>query len=422
MRIALLTIGTRGDVQPFVALAQGLQRAGFEVTLGAPPDFAVLAQTYGVPFQSIGAGIQALLQDSQVKSAIHSGSILRFIRSRNDRRAHIYAQLNREILSLCTNADFIVYKNAVLAAFGAAQKLGIPCAEVRLQPFTPSRDFPAFVLKSKADYGPLLNRLSGAVLQTVVWRMLRVDVLTFWQEELRLPPPPAFGHDDMLARAGTMVLHPISPHVLPRPADWPPHLRLTGYWFLGTPPGWSAPERLRRFLEAGEPPVYVGFGSMPNQEPRATFDLILRALEMTGQRGVIYGGWGGLHGEISNNRALVIEGLPHDWLFSRMKGVVHHGGAGTTAAGLRAGIPNVVVPFFADQPFWGWRVAALGAGPAPVPLQTLTAERLAAAIEQAVTDSTMRARASEIGARLQAEDGVAEAVRLIERVIGEERR
>lgn len=187
-------------------------------------------------------------------------------------------------------------------------------------------------------------------------------------------------------------------------------------------PGWSPPEPLRRFLEAGEPPVYVGFGSMPNQEPRATFDLILRALEMTGQRGVVYGGWGGLHGEASCNRALVTEGVPHDWLFPRMKAVVHHGGAGTTAAGLRAGIPNVVVPFFADQPFWGWRVAALGAGPAPIPLQTLSAERLAAAIEQAVTDSTMRARASEIGAHLQDEDGVAEAVRLIERVIGAEKR
>lgn len=204
MKVVLLTLGTRGDVQPFVALAQGLQRAGFEVTLGAPPDFAVLAQTYGVPFQSIGAGIQALLQETQVTGAVQSGSILRFIRSRNARRAHIYAQLNREVLSLCANADFIAYKNAVLAAFGAAQELGIPCAEVRLQPLTPSRDFPAFVLRRKADYGPLLNRLSGAVLQTVVWHMLRADVLTFWREELRLPLP-AFGHDDMLAHAGATL-------------------------------------------------------------------------------------------------------------------------------------------------------------------------------------------------------------------------
>lgn len=288
MKIVLVTIGSRGDVQPFIALARGLRRAGFEVTLGAPPDFAGLAQAYDAPFRPIGSGMQALLQETQVKSAVHSGSILRFIRSRNARRVHIYAQLNREVLSLCTNADFIIYKNAVLAAFGAAQKLGIPCAEVRLQPFTPAREFPALFLKGKADYGPLLNRLSGVVLQTVIWRILRADALAFWSDELRLPPPPAFGHDEMLARAGAMVLHPISPHVLPRPADWPPHLHLTGYWFLGAPPGWSPPEPLRRFLEAGEPPVYAGFGSMPNQEPRATFDLIVRALEMTGQRGVIY--------------------------------------------------------------------------------------------------------------------------------------
>lgn len=415
MKIALLTIGTRGDVQPFVALAQGLQRAGFEVTLGAPPDFAVLAQTYGVPFQSIGAGIQALLQETQVRSAVQSGSILRFVRSRNARRAHIYAQLNREVLSLCANADFIVYKNAVLAAFGAAQKLGIPCAEVRLQPYTPTRAFPAFVLRGKADYGPLINRLSGALLQAVVWRMLRNDALAFWREELRLPPPPLFGHDGMLARAGAAVIHPISPHVLPRPADWPPHLHLVGYWFLGPPPGWTPPERLVRFLEAGEPPVYVGFGSMPNQDPRATFDLIVRALELSGQRGVIYSGWGGMDGETAGDRALVIEGVPHEWLFPRTKAVVHHGGAGTTAAGLRTGVPNVVIPFFGDQPFWGWRVAALGAGPAPIPLRGLTAERLAAAVERAVTDPAMRGRASEIGARLRAEDGVANTVGLIQR-------
>lgn len=265
MKIVLVTIGSRGDVQPFVALAQGLQRAGFQVVLGGPPDFVSLAEAYGVPFTAIGAGI-----------------------------------------------------------------------------------------------------------------------------------------------------YPISPHVLPRPADWPPHLRLVGYWFLGPPPGWSPPESLVRFLEAGEPPVHVGFGSMPNQDPHATFDLIVRALEVSGQRGVIYGGWGGLAGETAGDRALVIEGVPHEWLFPRMKAVVHHGGAGTTAVGLRAGVPNVVVPFFSDQPFWGWRVAALGAGPAPIPLGSLTAERLAAAIERAMTDPAMRGRASEIGARLRAENGVANTVELIQ--------
>ncbi|BCX03092.1 MAG: hypothetical protein KatS3mg053_1030 [Candidatus Roseilinea sp.] len=290
MKIILVTIGSRGDVQPFVALAQGLQRNGFEVTLGAPPDFAGLAATYGVPFTPIGAGIQALLQEAQLKGAIHSGSVLRFLRSRNARRADIYAQLNHEVLALCEGADFILYKNAVLAAFGVAQKLGISCAEVRLQPYTPTRAFPAFVLKGKADYGPLMNRLSGMLLQTVVWRMLRQDAIAFWQEELRLPPPPAFDHDGMLARAGVPVIHPISPHVRPRPADWPPHLHLTGYWFLDAPSGWLPPEALLRFLDSGEPPVYVGFGSMPNQDPRATFDLILRALELSGQCGVIYGG------------------------------------------------------------------------------------------------------------------------------------
>ncbi|OAN45978.1 hypothetical protein A6A03_01590 [Chloroflexus islandicus] len=413
MKVTLLTIGSRGDIQPFIALAQGLARAGHDVMLGGPPDFTELAARYQVPFTPIGASIQILLQDSAVKNAITGGGVLRFLRTRNTRRADLYAQLNREALALCRSADFIIYKNAVLAAFGIAQKWGIPCAEVRLQPYTPTTAFPAFFLKGRASYGRLINWLSGFVLQTVVWQILRNDVRAFWRDELQLPPLPGLWPDRMLARAGVRIFSPISQHVLPRPHDWPAHLYLTGYWFLGPPPGWTPPPEVVRFLAAGEPPVYIGFGSMPHQAPRATFDLITRALQRSGQRGIVYSGWGGLSGEVVSNRLLVIESVPHEWLFSHVKAVVHHGGAGTTATGLRAGVPNVVVPFFADQPFWGWRVAALGAGPAPLLRQRLTAERLAMAIEQAAHDPTMRARAREIGARLQAEDGIAQTIELL---------
>lgn len=413
MKVTLLTIGSRGDIQPFIALAQGLARAGHNVMLGGPPDFAELAASYQVPFTPIGVSMQTFLQDSTVKRAITGGGVLRFMRTRSARRAELYAQLNREALALCQGSDVIIYKNAVLSAFGIAQKLGISCAEVRLQPYTPTTAFPAFILKGRASYGALINWLSGFALQTVVWQILRNDVKAFWHDELRLPPLPSLWPDRMLAKAGARVFHPISPHVLPRPPGWPAHLHFTGYWFLGPPPGWSPPVELVRFLEAGEPPVYIGFGSIPNQEPRAAFALIARALERSGQRGVVYGGWGGLYGAGAGNRVMVIESVPHEWLFPHTKAVVHHGGAGTTAAGLRAGVPNVVVPFFADQPFWGWRVAALGAGPAPLLRQRLTAERLASAIEQATNDPVMRRRANEIGERLRAEDGIAQTIELI---------
>lgn len=276
MKVTLLTIGSRGDIQPFIALAQGLARAGHNVMLGGPPDFAELAASYQVPFTPIGVSMQTFFQDSTVKRAITGGGVLRFMRTRSARRAELYAQLNREALALCQGSDVIIYKNAVLSAFGIAQKLGISCAEVRLQPYTPTTAFPAFILKGRASYSALINWLSGFALQTVVWQILRNDVKAFWRDELRLPPLPSLWPDRMLAKAGARVFHPISPRVLPRPPGWPAHLHFTGYWFLGPPPGWSPPVELVRFLEAGEPPVYIGFGSMPNQEPRAAFALIAR--------------------------------------------------------------------------------------------------------------------------------------------------
>lgn len=158
---------------------------------------------------------------------------------------------------------------------------------------------------------------------------------------------------------------------------------------------------------AGPPPVYVGFGSMGSRNPEETADLILDALARAGQRGIIHAGWGGLRRVDLPDSVLMVDGVPFSWLFPRVAAVVHHGGAGTTSAGLRAGGPSVVVPFFGDQPFWGQRVADLGAGPAPIPRKKLTAERLAEAIRAAVTDEAMRQRAADLGAKIQAEDGIA---------------
>jgi UDP:flavonoid glycosyltransferase YjiC (YdhE family) len=155
---------------------------------------------------------------------------------------------------------------------------------------------------------------------------------------------------------------------------------------------------------------------MSSRNPEATANLIVDALARAGQRGIIHAGWGGLQRTELPGSVLMINGAPFSWLFPRVAAVVHHGGAGTTSAGLRAGVPSVVVPFFGDQPFWGQRVADLGVGPAPIPRKKLTAERLAEAIRTAVTDEAMRGRAAELGARIRAEDGVANAVAVVERV------
>lgn len=182
------------------------------------------------------------------------------------------------------------------------------------------------------------------------------------------------------------------------------------------PGDWTPPDPLVAFLEAGPPPVYVGFGSMGSRRPEETTDLILRALARAKQRAVMLSGWSGLRKADLPDTVFMLDSIPFSWLFPRAAAVIHHGGAGTTAAGLRAGVPSLVVPFFGDQFFWGRRVAALGVGPEPIPRKELTAERLAQAIERALTDQTMRRRSADLGASIEAEDGVARAVAVVQRM------
>ena len=206
------------------------------------------------------------------------------------------------------------------------------------------------------------------------------------------------------------MLYGWSPSVLPQPPDWGRWLHVTGYWFLERLGEWKPPRELADFLDSGPPPVYVGFGSMNKTDPEQLTDIVLRALERTDRRGVLVTGWGGISNSASPDTVFAVEEVPHDWLFERVEAAVHHGGAGTTAASLRAGIPTIVVPFFADQPFWGRRVAELGVGPEPIPRRSLTVERLTSAIRQATSDRDMKSRAAALGQRIRAETGIERAV------------
>ena len=210
------------------------------------------------------------------------------------------------------------------------------------------------------------------------------------------------------------MLHAYSQHVLPRPGDWPSHAHVTGYWFLDRPDGWEPPQALVDFLDARPPPVYVGLGSMAGRNPGRLTELFLAALRQSGQRAVLLSGWAGLGSADLGDDVFVVDDVPHDWLFPRVSAVVHHGGAGTTAAGLHAGKPTVILPFFADQPFWGRIVHQRGIGPRPIPQQRLSVENLADAIRRAATDPLMAELARKLGANIRAEDGVARAVTLLD--------
>ncbi|MBM3121917.1 MAG: glycosyltransferase family 1 protein, partial [Chloroflexi bacterium] len=191
-------------------------------------------------------------------------------------------------------------------------------------------------------------------------------------------------------------------------------IHVTGYWFLDPSEGWRPAADLLDFLNGGPPPVYIGFGSMVHRRPEEVAALVCDALQRSGLRAVWSAGWGGLASTRLPNSVFMTGSIPHAWLFPRMAAVVHHGGVGTTAAGLRAGVPSIAIPYFGDQPFWGRRIAELGVGPKPIPRSRLTADRLALALQSATTDTGMQARAARLGEAIRAEDGIGNAVRVIE--------
>ena len=210
------------------------------------------------------------------------------------------------------------------------------------------------------------------------------------------------------------IIGSYSPIISPKPDDWGKNIYLTGYWFLDPPANWQPPPTLMNFNNAGAPPVYIGFGSMANRSPQKTTQLVVDALARTGQRGILAAGWGGLDQTLLPDTIFALDSVPHTWLFPRMAAIIHHGGAGTTAAGLRAGLPSMLVPHMGDQHFWAKRVEELGVGPQSIPRRKLTAERLANAITIATKDQDMQARAAALGERIRAEDGVGRAIEIIE--------
>jgi len=231
-----------------------------------------------------------------------------------------------------------------------------------------------------------------------------------------LPAAPFAGPYNSDCTRGLPILYGFSPTVIPAPSDWNENIHVTGYWFLDELDNWTPPPALTDFIESGSPPVYIGFGSMSNRKPEEMADLVVRALKQIDQRAILLSGWGGLSKTDLPDSIFMLDSIPHAWLFPRVAAAVHHGGAGTTAAGLRAGVPSVIVPFFGDQPFWGRRVADLGVGPGPISRQRLTAGRLATAIHQAVTEQEMRQRAAKLGEKIRGENGIARAVEIIARI------
>ncbi len=413
MQITIFAAGSRGDIQPCIALGRGLQRAGCRVRLAAPQDFAAFVQAQGVDFWPLRGDVQQAMASDTGRQFMETGGANPFQSMRAMRAliTPVALQMAEDAAAACCDADAILCLG-VLAAFGAAiaQVRGLPLLLFEPTPLLPTRAFPAPGWPLQRNLGGWLNRLSGAAMLRVLWYWYAPGVNAF-RARLGLPGAAAAGFVHTLRT--TPLIAAYSPAIIPPPQDWPEHVHLTGYLFLEERAAWQPPPDLLAFLETGPPPVYIGFGSMAGRDPAQLAHLVIEALAACGQRGLLLTGWGGLQAETVPDTVYVLDAAPHSWLFPRMAAVVHHGGAGTTAEGLRAGVPAVIVPFAFDQFFWGARVQALGLGPAPIPRKQLTAARLAGAIHKAVTDPTIRQRAVACGQAIRAEDGVGRAVAVV---------
>lgn len=419
MRMVIVALGTRGDVQPALALGKGLKAAGHSVVLVAGGNFENWVRGHGLDFAGM-FDMEALMKSPEGVAWVEEPNPLRQLGHMKSLLRKYSERMYPAIVEQGKDADLLV-SGFVSEPFTQAvsEKFGVPQIVTLLQPYRPTRSGAASLSPIIPNRNSLLNFWSGKLGEMMIWRVAGETTNQFRTQVLQLPPHTRSSYTKASYR--TPVIHGFSPHVVPPPADWGDSAYTSGYWFLDEAQDWQPPNELTRFLEAGTTPLYFGFGSMASGSPQQTVDLIAAALENTEQRGIIASGWSDMVGGNLPEHVFAIDRAPHDWLFARVAGVVHHGGAGTTAAGLRAGKPTLIIPHMSDQPFWGRRVYELGVGAKPIPRHRVTVENLAAGIQMLVNDANIQANAARLGKQIRAERGVENAVEWIERLAGEPR-
>ncbi|WP_422369600.1 glycosyltransferase [Pelagibius sp.] len=418
MRILILTLGSRGDVQPYVALGAALRARGHNVIVSTGQGFEAMIEAQGLTAAPLSDNVREMIQTPEIQAALRtfSGKIRAWRASKG-----LFRRQLDEMWAVAQEVrpDIILYHHPKgLAAQHIAEALQIIAVPTALIPaYIPTGAFPSPGLPF-GDLGRFGNRMSHKAVVGLMHRLLSGQVGRWRSERLGLAekgPRDLFGGYHPAGKA-VPRLHGFSRHLVPAAEDWGSREKVTGYWFSEPATGWQPPPALSRFLEAGPPPVYVGFGSMPGKDAGPLTQNVIDALRAVGKRGVLATGWGGLTDSSSNEHVCFLESAPHDWLFPRCAAVVHHGGAGTTHEGLRWGRPSVICPVFGDQPFWGQRVAATGAGPPPLPQKRLTAATLSEALK-ATEAPEMRRRAAETGEALRAEPGAAGAAAEVDAMI-----
>lgn len=429
LNVVMHVVGSRGDVQPFLALAKVLNSPPYShrVRLCTHPIFKDFVEGSGVEFFSIG-GDPAELMSYMIKNpglmpgidSIRAGDIAK-------RRADIDEMVKKAWRS-CIDpgngmdsqdagstgrvnppfvADLIIANPPSYAHIHCAEKLGIPLQMMFTMPWSPTQAFPHPLanVKSSSIEPKAANFLSYTITEGLTWQGLGDLFNDFREKTLGLDPISPLWGGSLLPQLLVPFQYCWSNALIPKPKDWGPHITISGFNFMDSASTYHPAEDLKAFLEAGPPPIYIGFGSITMENPQKTTELIYEAIARVGCRALISRGWAKLGSSDHPDNVFLLGDVPHDWLFPRVAAVVHHGGAGTTAIGLKLAKPTVVVPFFGDQPFWGSMVYRAGAGPKPIPFKMMTADSLTNSLEVALSPEAKKA-AAILSEQIQMDKGV----------------
>jgi sterol 3beta-glucosyltransferase len=405
-RVSIVAVGSRGDVAPLTGVGVRLQEAGHDVVIAAYTPFADLITACGLGFRELPRdfGNGDGLGDVNPVKGLAAFLAPRGMRSMGEGVLAALRDEPADVLLLSPFSEF--------AGHALAEAKGIPAAGVRLQPLSATAAYPPAVLGAWSA-GPFGNRFTS---DAGAWLLDRLygGVIAGFRRDLGLPQASARALRKARTRLEWPVLYGYSPSVAPRPTDWRPGLQVVGYWWPVPIADWRPPKLLTDFLAAGPAPVFVGFGSTVNTAERAKqmSDIVARAMRLAGVRGIIQAGWAGL--DVSGDDVLTIGDTPHEWLFPRMAAIAHHCGAGTSAAGLRAGIPQIGIPGLGDQAFWASRLRQLGVSAAIIPQRKLTADRLAEAIRTTLAEREIQVAAQHLAGRIADEDGAAHVLAVVE--------
>ena len=407
MHITIFVYGTWGDIRPHVVLGRALQENGHEVQV-------VAAQTYETWVRERGLGFYPLSLDMNIfakeNAEIMEKSIFQQLRMIRQEMPTVFTQMGLETLEATRNSDVLITVEFGLGLLIDILRVNdIKPILINPAPLNPTKEFTT-AMPPAPNWFPFpkwYNRASYTILRRITWSVLgkaRSNIA----KQLGVPKSTFKDYQALLDK--TPALTSVSKSVVqPRPDDWAEHFQITGY-LIDDDPEWTPPQPLVDFLNTGEPPVYIGFGSMPDGNPETTTQIILDAVKQSGKRAIILKGWAGLDADDAPDNVYFLDYAPHSWLFPKMAAVIHHGGSGTTASGLRAGVPTTIVPHNGDQPYWGRRLQELGVGTAPIPRKKLNSDNLSEAINILTSESTLRANAQALSKKIEAEDGLTEAM------------